>query len=78
MKPYHKNTLFVVIVCSLFLLPSAINAPERNPNRRIDYLNDYQVYIFEKVGIDENNGRMVKHRDRTGGVTTISWDKKDD
>ena len=79
MQYYKKKTaLLLGLFGSICLLPSALHAPENKANLRIEYINDAQVYFFEKVGIDEANGRMVKHRDDTGGVRTISWDKDED
>ena len=79
MQDYKKNiALLLGLLGAICLLPSALHAPENKDKLMIEYLNEDQVYIFEKVGIDEANGRMVKHRDDTGGVRTISWDKDED
>jgi len=77
-----KYIRHLAVLAGLFLgisiLPAASQAPSSKKARRIDYISDYQVAEYEKYGIEQELGKMVKHRDDTGGINTISWDKDED
>ncbi len=70
--------LWAGLIGAMIVLPGASKAPSLGKKRIIDYINDYQVAQYEKYGIEQDLGKMVKHRDETGGITTISWDKDED
>lgn len=80
MNKVLKHALLLVILSfALVTLPSASNAPSLPKKRAIDYITDFQVAEYEKFGIEQELGKMTKHRtNESGGITTISWDKDED